>query len=123
MTSVLRILLEHGVNPNARDHFGRTAMHLASYHQGFTNVELLLEYGANVDAMDGNGCTPLHDAAYHLNLQVVEVLLDYGADLHAQTNKGKTPFQLANVGYLWDLSKDDKAQIMQLLSVCTSERM
>jgi ankyrin repeat protein len=106
-----RVLLEHGANPNALNHSGGTALHLASE---ITVIDLLLEYGAIVDVRDQEGWTPLHKAAHYLNLQVVVALLSRGADPHAQTNKGKTPFQLTNAPNR--VSKEDQAQIIQLLS-------
>jgi ankyrin repeat protein len=116
---IARVLLEHGANPNAPDLSGGTALHLASE---IPAIDLLLEHGVNVDIRDKEGWTPLHKAAYNLNLKVVVVLLDRGADPHAQTNKGETPFQLANAPPEW-ISKEDQAQIIQLLSERTGERI
>ena len=119
---ITRMLLEHGVNPNAPDNLGKTALHLASSNGQITAVELLLEYGANVDVQHEEGWTPLHEAAYNLKLQVVAILLNRGADPHAQTDKGETPIQLANAPDWWE-SKKDQAQIIRLLSDRTRERM
>jgi cytohesin len=118
-SEIARILLEHGVNPNALDRKGRTTLHLTSEN---TDVELFLEYGVNVDVRDEEGWTPLHSAAYNLNLEVVVALMDRGADPHAQTNDGKTPFQLANAPSGWGRF-EDQAQIIQLLSEGTGERI
>jgi len=119
---IAKMLLEHGVNPNAPDLFCRTALHVASSYGNVAVAEALLGYGANVDVRDEEGRTPLHEAAYILNLQLVVALLNHGADPHAQTNKGETPIQLANAPPSW-VSKEDQAQIIRLLSLCTSERM
>jgi ankyrin repeat protein len=124
---IARVLLENGANPNALEHpdySDGAALHIASYNLnvGITIVEILLEYGANVDLRNEAGWTPLHEAAYNLNLQVLVVLLNRGADPHAKTNKGETPFQLTNAPYRW-ASKENQAQIIQLLSERTSERM
>ena len=116
---ITRMLLEHGANPNAMNYSGGTALHVVSK---ITVVGLLLEYGVNVDVRDKERWTPLHKAAFNLNLQVLEVLLDRGADPHALTNDGKTPLQLADVPYYW-ASKKDQAQIIQLLSERTGERI
>ena len=116
---IARILLEHGTNPNTPDHSGRTALHLASKN---TIVDLLLEYGANVDARDEEGWTPLHNAARTLKLQVLVALLGRGADPHALTNNGETPFQFAKTPYEW-VSKEDQAEVIQLLLERTGERI
>jgi ankyrin repeat protein len=125
ISAITRILLEHGVNPNTPDGSGGTALHLASCLGDVTHLELLLEYGATVDFRDKGGWTPLHKAAYHAELHVMAVLLDRGADPHSQTNKGKKPIQLANApsSRVSKKSKEDEAQIMQLLSEYTFGRM
>ena len=75
----MTLLLHHDANPNAPDNLGRTALHLASYRRGITEVESLLECGANMDVRDENGWTPLHEAAYWGSVQVAVVLLNRGA--------------------------------------------
>ena len=121
---IVRVLLEHGANPNAPDKFGETALHIASWHGDITVVKLLLEYGAKVDVRDKDGLTPLHKATHNVNTQAVKVLLNHGADPHAKTDKGETPFQLAKAPILWvGKSEEDQALIMRLLSKHTGERM
>ncbi len=58
---VVRLLLEHGANPNARETSkNQTPLHLAACNQsGFDVVRVLLEHGADVDAKDDQGRTPL----------------------------------------------------------------
>ena len=116
---IAKILLEHGANPNVANHFGQSALHSTS---DVTVVELLSEYGVNVGSRDKLGWTPLHKAAYDLNPQILVALLDRGADPHAQTNKRETPFQLANAPS-YRGSTEDQAQIIQLLSERTGERI
>lgn len=62
----VRILLEHGADPDVRDMNGNAALHLVIKQpfNGFVNsdeiVRLLLENGANVHLKDGDGLTAIH---------------------------------------------------------------
>ncbi|KAH9010117.1 ankyrin repeat-containing domain protein [Lactarius hengduanensis] len=58
---VVRLLLERGVDVNARDEEQATPLHLASYYGDGDNVtEVMLDHGALVNAKDIRGQTPLH---------------------------------------------------------------
>jgi len=75
----LKSLLAAGVNVNAVDKNGVTALIMAS-HQGKTEVvKLLLESGANVDATNKGGGTSLYGARANGHGDVVQLLEAAGA--------------------------------------------
>jgi ankyrin repeat protein len=56
---VVEVMLDHGVDPGARDpDDGKTALHLAAYHGNAPLVRLLLEHGAPVEVTDDRYHTP-----------------------------------------------------------------
>jgi len=60
---VVRLLLEHGANANARGTDHSTPLHLMSIRPPNLDVaRILLEHGADVDAEDEEGRTPLQVA-------------------------------------------------------------
>ena len=74
----IAILVAAGANIEARDEYGRTALHLAcTYPPGPAIVDALLVAGASINAQDSDGSTPLHDAV-RAGPVAVEVLLDGG---------------------------------------------
>ena len=73
----LRLLLELGVDVNARDRTGETALKLALRQSDNTKFKLLLEFGANFRAES----EPLLVAATaHANEELVNILLRMGND-------------------------------------------
>jgi ankyrin repeat protein len=95
---LLRELLNKGAEVNARDHYGRTALHQAVTRGQKATVVQLLRSGADITAKDNNGRTALHLAAGSAGLEVVVALLEEGADINARDNEGQTPLQLAVAG-------------------------
>ena len=96
-TEIVRLLLEHGADPNARTEGGeRTALHF-----GVGSIEvarLLLQHGAQVDAREvvlwrplSSGRTPLHMAMGYGVDDVALLLLDQGADPRAVDGSDRTP--------------------------------
>lgn len=58
-TTIVRLLLEYGANPNMKTFDGITALHNAVYEKQIDIVKLLLEYGADPSIKDGIGRTPI----------------------------------------------------------------
>ena len=86
----LASLLEDGLNPNANNGDGTTALHWASYHDNSDAIENLLSANANVNATTDLGVTPLWLAAENGNSDAVDILLAAGADPRIQLLSGET---------------------------------
>ena len=90
----IKRLIRNGVDPDAADYDGRTALHLATC-QGQTEViSYLLSVKCNITCKDRFGGTPLEDAVrHHFDLtnatQVQTILRDNGASL-MQSNTNYT---------------------------------
>ncbi|RDD44087.1 Ankyrin repeat and SOCS box protein 13 [Trichoplax sp. H2] len=91
----VKILLQAGANPNAKEVNGLSPLHLAVYHGRASCVEVLLNNGCKVDARTRFGCTPLHNAAYFEKSDCARLLLKFGADINAVESWGQTPLLLA----------------------------
>jgi len=86
-----------GLDVEARDQDGRSALHLAVLCFHAEIARWLLENGANVNARDNHGNTPLHSFAATTELEFARELIQHGADLVATDNDGKTAFDRANM--------------------------
>jgi ankyrin repeat protein len=95
---VVKILLEKGVNINAKGSTGETALMRASRREDPEVAKLLLEEGADINAKDFEGKTALIWAAWSGHPKVVKTLIVNGANVHAETKKGETALDLAKEG-------------------------
>ena len=74
----LKLVLEHGVDPNVGDYDARTALHLSAAEGQDKAVQYLIAKGADVNVKDRWGATPLQDAVQSGHLQVAEQILSRG---------------------------------------------
>ena len=91
----VRALLQTGVDVNAAQVDGATALHWAAYNDDAETVTLLVRAKANVNAVNRFGVPPLALACTNGNAAIVKLLLEAGADANATIKGGETVLMLA----------------------------
>lgn len=92
----VRTLLQHGVDVNAAQADGMTALHWAATSGDAELTSMLLYAGASVRAATRLGrYTPLHLASRDGHAATIGLLLQWGADVNGRTSTGATPLMLA----------------------------
>jgi ankyrin repeat protein len=92
----VRALLVDGVDVDAAQPDGATALHWAAYRNDPELAALLIESGADVNAANELGATPVWLAADNGSAAMVARLLDAGADPDAALRNGETPVMTAS---------------------------
>ena len=89
--------LKAGADPNARNKYDETPLHMAAkFSKTPAVVAALKKAGAELNARDKEGRTPLHTAAvFGETPAVVTALVKAGVDLNARDKRGRTPLQFA----------------------------
>ena len=94
---IVRVLLERGMEVDAGDRGGHTALSGAC-QVGYSTkeaIELLLEYNADLEVRNRHGMTPLASAARQGFTDAIKPLLEKGADSTATDELGCTPLIFA----------------------------
>ena len=95
----LNAALGAGLDVNARDRQGWTAL-MHAVNKGFTlMVPPLLETKADVDMRAPDGATALFMAAVYGHSEIITLLMEAGADISIRGPKGKTASDVAQVRY------------------------
>ncbi len=94
--ATVRALIARGVDVNAPDGDGSTALHWAAANGDLAMTEALLKAGASVKAVTRiGGMSPLFMAARHGNADVVIALLKAGANADEANSNGTTVLMVA----------------------------
>src|SRR5262245_45933938 len=91
----VRALLETGVDVNAPQVDGTTALHWAAYNEDAETVALLVRAKANVNVVNSYGVPPLVLASTNGNAEIVKLLLEAGADANTTLGGGETVLMVA----------------------------
>jgi len=126
--TVMKLLLEHGADPNIPTLAGSTALMAAAginwipgqtYSHAEADyveaVKLCLERGAEVNAKNSLGLTAMHGAANRGWESVIQILADHGAQVDPKDNQGRTPMVFAQGIFLAVRPPEAKPKAMALL--------
>ncbi len=102
-TDVVRILLNHGADPNYQTSFGHTPLQSHMYYP--SRVKLLIEYGADVNIVQKGNSSVLHHYVIEGDIELVQFIIDNGANINVKDNNGMTPLDLASDGLAQLLKK------------------
>ena len=91
----VRALLHEGIDVNAAQPDGATALHWAAYLDDLETARLLIDAGAAVDAANDLGATALYLACENGNPALVRELLEAGASPDAVLPSGETALMTA----------------------------
>ena len=96
---MIQVLLDYGVNVNAKTDFGSNALEFASWGDRIVNprvARLLLDHGADPNERGLYGLTPLLRASKVGDIEMARLLVEHGASVELQDGAGKTPLDYAS---------------------------
>ena len=94
-TAIRALLQQKGVDVNAPQADGATAIQWAAYRNDLEMADLLIAARANVKVANHDGVTPLWLAAENGAPPMIEKLLAAGADANERLPNGETPLMMA----------------------------
>ena len=95
-------LLDLGADPNAADHFGRSALCLAAHHGNFEVVNVLFDKMTPIgrDRTDNNARNALHYAILNQNEEAALSLIERGIDINVLDHFGRPPVLYAAMNHM-----------------------
>jgi ankyrin repeat protein len=126
--TVMRLLLEHGADPNIPTNSNTTALQAAAginwvVGQTYTEskeslmeaLKLCIEKGGDVNARNSMGLTPVMGAANRGSDDILEFLVKQGAKLDVKDNEGRTPTDWAKGVFLATNAPEEKPSTIALI--------
>jgi ankyrin repeat protein len=95
---VMKELLRHGADVDAKDRAGMTSLMRAASVGHVDVLKALLAAGADVNAGSNGGDTPLMYAVMSGSVDAVRVILNAGADIKRENNSGNTALGIVRRG-------------------------
>lgn len=127
--NVVKYLVSHGADIEARDKHGCTASYRAAQVGSVDILKYLVGQGANIHAKSLVGWTLLHTAAKNGHLDVARYLLSQGANLHARDADAWSSLEIASayghldvVQYLVSQGADVNEEQSGETTVCIAAR-
>jgi ankyrin repeat protein len=134
-TAAMRLLVEHGADPNLATFAGTTPLMAAAgvnwvVAQTYTEspralvdaVTMCLELGADVNATNSMGLTALLGAVNRGSNDIIELLVRRGARLDIKDKEGRTPLRWAEGVFLAAVGAERKPATIALLEKLMAER-
>lgn len=94
-TSIIKLILNTGVNINIKDDYGYAPIHEAVCCQRIDALKLLISSGCDLNSINNNNITPLHFAVDNENIDIIKILLNAGASKISKTFELETPWDIA----------------------------
>ncbi|PIP02656.1 MAG: ankryin [Zetaproteobacteria bacterium CG12_big_fil_rev_8_21_14_0_65_54_13] len=95
-SDALKQALDAGMDINATNALGNTALHEATGKAQLACMALLIGHGAALNAANNNAATPLHLA--EKNIDAIRILLEAGADPNLRDSDWNYPYYYAFYG-------------------------
>ena len=88
---MISLLIEKGVESNAQNDSGKTALMLAAFYGKLNAIKELRDHGADYSVVDNAGLSTLHYAVDGGNLDTIQWLIMDGHPVDTIDNSGWTP--------------------------------
>ncbi|KAL8800854.1 MAG: hypothetical protein Q9182_004874 [Xanthomendoza sp. 2 TL-2023] len=94
--AIVRLVLNQGVEVNARSSDKMTPLHIACLQENVEIVQSLLDFNADINLHNNKGENPLHFAARSGVPAIVRLLLNRGMEVNVRSTDGSTPLHQAS---------------------------
>ena len=93
--SIMKLLLDKGINVNAKNVDGVTPAHIAALKGDLVALDILRSYKADLEIADNEGITVLMAAIRGIQPKILKKLIKYGVSVRTRSNNFSSPLFLA----------------------------
>lgn len=94
-SQITKRLIDHGIDVNAKDSYGQTALYNAIYKKNLDMVKVLIENKSDLNVRDKDDITPLMYTTARGYDAIAKILIEHGADPFVKNKDGKTAWSVA----------------------------